>query len=97
MDKLFGINYWDEPEWGDMSGFNSFKEEITAYVTEQYLCAFPLGTRVYKPSGYPFEGTVMSAFKTMSGEYRYVVEAALAPGLLHIFNEGQLRKFDESV
>jgi hypothetical protein len=77
-----------------MSSFNSFKDEIVQYVTEQFTCDFPLHTRVYKPKGYPFEGTVISSFKTMSGEQRYVVEAALAPGLLHIFNGNQLRKFD---
>lgn len=51
---------------------------------------FAAGSYVWKPKGYPFEGTVVSAFQTMRGNYRYVVESKLSPGLLHIFNGSQL-------
>ncbi|MFN4168103.1 MAG: hypothetical protein ACK4HD_07345 [Pannonibacter phragmitetus] len=46
-----------------------------------------------KVGGYPFPGTVVSAFHTLSGQERFVVEATGEgySGMLHIFNGGQLR------
>lgn len=52
---------------------------------------FRVGMRVHKLSGYPFPGTVVSVFKTLAGATRLVVESEVAPGMLHIFNETQLR------
>ena len=45
-----------------------------------------VGTKVTKPSGYPYPGTVVAAFQTLSGCPRYVVESERAPGMLHIFS-----------
>ena len=56
------------------------------------MYAYPVGTQVEKPKGYPFPGTVVAAFDTLAGETRYVVESALAPGMLHIFSGSQLIK-----
>lgn len=53
----------------------------------------PVGTAVNKVLGYPFPGIVVSAFHTLSGQERFVVEASGADyrGMLHIFNGDQLR------
>ena len=48
------------------------------------------GTDVYKRQGYPYPGTVVAAFQTLSGCPRYVVESERAPGMLHIFSGEQL-------
>ena len=50
---------------------------------------FKSGDLVYKPKGYKFPGTVVSVFKTTSGETRIVAEMQ-DNGMLHIFNESQL-------
>ncbi len=52
--------------------------------------AYPVGTSVLKPKGYPFPGTVVAAFENLSGDPRYVVESEVAPGMLHIFSGAQL-------
>ena len=52
--------------------------------------AHPVGALVEKPKGYPFPGTVVSAFGNLAGEPRYVVENDLAPGMLHIFSGSQI-------
>ena len=49
-----------------------------------------VGTKVTKPYGYPYPGTVVAAFQTLSGCPRYVVESERAPGMLHIFAGEQL-------
>lgn len=54
------------------------------------MSEYGTGARVYKPEGYPFPGTVVSAFRTLEGHTRYVVESDLAPGMLHIFSGEQL-------
>ncbi len=47
------------------------------------------GQQVYKGVGdYRFAGVVVSAFRKLSGNVRYVVENA--DGILHIFSESQL-------
>lgn len=53
----------------------------------------PIGTPVEKVGGYPFPGTVVAAFHTLSRNERFVVEATgeQYAGMLHIFNGGQLR------
>jgi hypothetical protein len=53
----------------------------------------PIGTVVEKVGGYPFPGTVVTAFHTLAGQERFVVEATgeQYAGMLHIFNGGQLR------
>ncbi len=52
---------------------------------------FRVGTKVYKPDGYPFPGTVVAYFRTLADEERYVVESLRAPGMLHIFTAKQLK------
>lgn len=52
---------------------------------------FALADRVVKPEGYPFPGTVVAVFQNKGGDDRYVIEHDCG-GLLHIFNETQLRK-----
>lgn len=54
--------------------------------------AYPVGTKVEKPRGYPFPGTVVAAFDNLAGEPRYVVESELAPGMLHIFSGKQITR-----
>lgn len=58
----------------------------------------PVGTPVTKVLGYPFPGTVVSAFHTLSGQERFVVEATgeAYRGMLHIFNGDQLRATTEA-
>lgn len=51
---------------------------------------FNIGDKVYKVSGYIFEGTVVAAFCKLDGQPRYVVEMDGNAGLLHIFNGSQL-------
>ena len=50
---------------------------------------FKVGDRAIKPKGYEFPCTIVSVFKTTSGDIRVVGEMDNY-GLLHIFNEGQL-------
>ncbi len=52
---------------------------------------FKIGDKAYKPKGYKFPCTVVSIFKTTSGEIRIVGEMD-DNGMLHIFNENQLEK-----
>ena len=48
---------------------------------------FAVGDKVEKVGGdYELEGVVVSAFKKVSGEIRYVVEATVPRGLLHIYS-----------
>lgn len=53
---------------------------------------FSHGDRVKKVKGYKFPGIVVSVFRTMKYEERYVVEATgdEYKGILHIFNADQL-------
>lgn len=55
------------------------------------------GTRVEKIKGYRWPGVIISAFTTLGGELRVVVECT-APdvaGALHIYSREQLRRADE--
>jgi hypothetical protein len=54
---------------------------------------FALFDKVIKPEGYPFPGVVVAVFTNLSGDERYVVEHD-CKGLLHIFNDMQLKKND---
>ena len=56
---------------------------------------FKVGDKVDKVSGYSFPGTVVSVFITTTGKVRLVVEMDNF-GLLHIFNEDNLKKIDEN-
>lgn len=55
------------------------------------------GDRVRKKSGYKWPGTIVSAFLTLSGEMRYVVECTVpeVAGALHIYSAAQLEPDDE--
>lgn len=51
------------------------------------------GDRVRKVGGgYQALGWIVSAFYTRSGALRYVFEFEAMPGMLHIFNAGQLER-----
>lgn len=52
---------------------------------------FKIGDKVYKPTGYKFDGIVVSVFKTTGGEIRVVAELE-DNGMLHIFSEKQLEQ-----
>lgn len=53
---------------------------------------FHVGTRVHKVKGYSWPGVVVSAFNTLEGKPRYVVECTVpeVAGALHIYNADQL-------
>ncbi len=51
---------------------------------------FACYTKVVKPEGYPFPGTIVAVFTNRAGDWRYVVEHDCG-GLLHIFNDLQLK------
>ncbi len=53
-----------------------------------------VGDKVRKVSGYPFPGHIVAAFDMPAGR-RYVVNNSDAPGMLHIFNGGQLELVEE--
>ncbi len=56
---------------------------------------FEVGNRVRKVGGsYEATGTVVAAFKTLSGKQRYVFEFDEFSGMLHIFNHEQLEPLD---
>jgi len=51
---------------------------------------FKIGDLVNKKTGYQFPGIVVAVFETTKGKIRYVIEM-MGYGLLHIFNEEQVR------
>ncbi len=53
---------------------------------------FKIGDKAYKPKGYKFPCTIVSIFKTTTGEIRMVGEMD-DNGMLHIFNENQLEHY----
>lgn len=57
----------------------------------EYHPKFRIGDRVEKTTGYSYPGVVVSVFSTLSGKLRYVVEHEVSIGMLHIFNEEQLK------
>lgn len=54
---------------------------------------FSVGDPVEKRQGYSFPGVVVSTYRTLKGEPRYVVECVIpgVEGCQHIFNANQLR------
>jgi hypothetical protein len=54
---------------------------------------FNVGDKAYKPKGYKFPCTIVSIFKTTSGDVRIVGEMD-DNGMLHIFNENQLEHYE---
>lgn len=54
---------------------------------------FTVGEKAYKPKGYSFPCTIVSVFETTKGDIRVVAEMD-GYGLLHIFNESQLEKYE---
>ena len=54
-------------------------------------CRFAVGDRVRKIGGdYQLEGVIVAAFRKTSGAVRYVVEADVPKGLLHIYSDTNL-------
>lgn len=59
---------------------------------------FELGDRVRKVGGsYQAEGFIVGIAITTTGEVRFVFEFEAFPGMLHIFNEGQLEYVGKGV
>jgi hypothetical protein len=58
---------------------------------------FVVGDKVRKVKGYSWPGIVVSAFRTLSGQRRYVVECTTleVAGALHIYNAEQLELASE--
>ena len=57
---------------------------------------FHEGDRVRKVGGtYQAEGVIVGIAVTTTGDVRYVFEFEQYPGMLHIFNEGQLEKISD--
>lgn len=57
---------------------------------------FYVGDKVEKHVGtYTATGTIVARFHTTRGDERYVFEFDSPPGLLHIFNGKQLRRFED--
>lgn len=56
------------------------------------------GTHVEKVSGYKFPGVIVSKFKTLAGEVRFVVECTIpgCEGMLHIYSEKNLKQKEQS-
>lgn len=55
---------------------------------------FLIGTKVQKIKGYKLPGVVVSVFKNLKGDLRYVVECTVpeVAGLLHIYSAKDLEK-----
>lgn len=55
--------------------------------------AIEKGDTVTKTDGYEFRGVVIAKFFTLAGKKRYAVESTVpgAAGIVHIFNETQLK------
>ena len=54
---------------------------------------FQVGDHVRKTGGtYEAEGYIVGIAVTTTGQVRYVFEFEQYPGMLHIFNEGQLER-----
>ena len=58
---------------------------------------FSVGDKVCKVGGtYQAEGIIVGIAVTTTGDVRYVFEFEQYPGMLHIFNEGQLAYAEET-
>lgn len=58
---------------------------------------FQVGDRVRKVGGsYQADGFIVGIAVTTMGQVRYVFEFETFPGMLHIFNEGQLEHAKEN-
>lgn len=58
---------------------------------------FKIGDKVKKVKGYKWPGVVVSAFMTLEGKVRYVVECTVpeVEGALHIYSETQIERRKE--
>jgi hypothetical protein len=58
---------------------------------------FVVGDKVHKVKGYSWPGVVVSVFRTLGNQPRYVVECTVpeVAGALHIYNADQLELLDE--
>jgi hypothetical protein len=77
-----------------IDSLSELREKLQMYEALYDEFQFNLGDRVEKINGdYKFPGVVVSAFKNTKGSIRYVIESTSkdTQGMLHIFNEVQLR------
>jgi hypothetical protein len=64
--------------------------------TIEIVPKFSVGDLVRKVGGtYQANGIIVGTAVTTRGELRYVFEFSAFPGMLHIFNEGQLEAREE--
>ena len=56
---------------------------------------FKVGDKAHKTKGYKFPCTIVGVFETIKGDIRVVGEMD-EYGLLHIFNEDQLEKYEDN-
>lgn len=57
---------------------------------------FKVGDKAMKFGGeYQYTGTIVAAFQNIKGADRYVLEADLLPGLLHIYSENNLQELPD--
>lgn len=54
------------------------------------MTQFNVGDLVVKKTGYEFLSTVQAVFTNRNGDVRLVCESIVIPGMLHIFNPGQM-------
>ncbi|WP_168160802.1 helix-turn-helix domain-containing protein [Weeksella sp. HMSC059D05] len=95
---LYSINIYDKEK--DKNPFHSLmyksikeiiENEVMTTTTEKLEeSKFRIGDKVYKPKGYKFPGEVRAIFTNTRNEIRIVAEME-DNGMLHIFNESQLK------
>ena len=64
-------------------------------IINQNETKFKVGDKAHKPKGYKFPCTIVGVFETINGNIRVVGEMD-EYGLLHIFNEEQLEKYEHT-
>jgi hypothetical protein len=95
------LTYIDEqkPSYLMEVRIGSFQESCTVfhYEIEYDTADLRIGDRIKKVSGYKYPGVVVSVFRNLKGEDRYVVECSVpeVAGMLHIYNRNQLEKVGE--
>ena len=73
------------------------RDDVGIDIIDMPKFKFELGDKVRKVGGtYQAEGIIVGVAITTTGDVRYVFEFEQYPGMLHIFNEGQLEHAKEN-